>query len=426
MTGYSSSSTASREHMSARERTAYWVHAHSPDQVECYSPSVPPPELDAFFPSPPSDAGSSHSVPPKMVLRYDDGRPDIPIPYPDARYGPSRSHRRSHYNPQQAHVRERAGSHASPLLVEVHSRGHRGHFPTEVPEEIRVLPSARAFQSQQGRNARSRSLPRSDGQPTGNELRTQPVPYQTHATHPVSGSYAQDPAQVPRGAPPRTHVLHAHGGPWHQRSGGHAQPSSMPHAPVPHPALYVASNGYYHPPQVGPNGVIYSHSAPVGSGRHGQPYQHVAAPDYRHAMQGDHTRGERPTDPRSRSVSLSGPAANAARPLVINRSNSSLSGSELGANYYVTRSRGSSKGLILTPSPGLSVKTATSSSHSPTTPSSAMSGKRPFFQRLFHIAGKRSHGGTPKTSSAADGDNFYTRRSTDGPHRVRSPEIRQH
>lgn len=119
--------------MSARERTAYWVQTHSnrSQETPVLSPSSPPSIIsDASVGPAASDAASSHSLPPRMVLRYDDGRPDIPIPHPSGTSSSPRSHsKRSgatsprsqgrhsphHSRQSSSQGRSRAGSQAPPV-----------------------------------------------------------------------------------------------------------------------------------------------------------------------------------------------------------------------------------------------------------------------------------------------------------------------
>ncbi|KAF8177265.1 hypothetical protein K438DRAFT_1770040 [Mycena galopus ATCC 62051] len=81
MTEDTTSSQAIRDYLSSKERTKNWVHSRAEPPDQCYSPNIAtsiPNEPDFVLP-PPSDAGSAHSLPPKMILRYPDGRPDEPI-----------------------------------------------------------------------------------------------------------------------------------------------------------------------------------------------------------------------------------------------------------------------------------------------------------------------------------------------------------
>jgi hypothetical protein len=161
MTEYTTSSHAFREYMSARDRTARWVQSHSPTESEFYSPSFPPSVIDGMIPSsPPSEADSSHSTPPKMVLRYNDGRPDIPIPHPGLGYAMGKQGSKMYRNsPQTSPSRVRSGSSSeSPVFVPSSRRDHE----SSLPEEIRILPSSGEGPiSSRPSHVRSKSLPRS-------------------------------------------------------------------------------------------------------------------------------------------------------------------------------------------------------------------------------------------------------------------------
>ena len=122
MTEYTTSPHAFREFMSARERTQRWIQSVSPSDAELYSPSVPPSVLEGLIPSsPPSEADSTNSTPPRMVLRYNDGRPDVPIPHPNG-VGRSGSKRHQESNVPRSHTsynhpNNRARSDLSPASV---------------------------------------------------------------------------------------------------------------------------------------------------------------------------------------------------------------------------------------------------------------------------------------------------------------------
>ncbi|KAF8621498.1 hypothetical protein AX15_007733 [Amanita polypyramis BW_CC] len=371
--------------MTVRDRTAHWVKTFSTDQAEFYSPSIPPSELDDYTPSTPSDTGSSHSIPPRMLLRYGDGRPDLPISHTGERYGRHNTRNydgfgpRSHYD-ARARGRESGRAYGSPSYVDVRPRRHPDQIMFNTPEEIRVLPAAGSRA-----NPRSRSLPRSD---------LPPLPQQILPL-PPSGSYAP----VSHGSVPRT-------------PSSHSRPQHSPRvaqAPSPNHAFYRPTNGYHHPPQVAPNSVIYSHSAPpvlmrhhpsaTGHSRTGVPKQGRVMPDGRMEVQ-------RSSNSRTRSASMSG-----RRPTVVDRSDVSSSDSEPETSYYGSRTR------TKTPvsSSGKSITTATSSSQPPMTPSSTMYGKRPFFQRLIHFAGKLSHTGPSRVVSVTDAGDLHRRHSIGGP-----------
>ena len=68
----------------AKERTAEWVDAHNQVKSESgpdfsLSPWESYPDVLGYG-AVDSDGESSHSIPPRVLLRYSDGRPDIPIP----------------------------------------------------------------------------------------------------------------------------------------------------------------------------------------------------------------------------------------------------------------------------------------------------------------------------------------------------------
>ena len=262
MTEYTTSSQAYRDFMSSRDRTAYWVQSHSSVQDDFYSPSVPPSVFDGLVPSrPPSEADSTNSTPPKMVLRYNDGRPDIPIPHPN--YGRSGSGR----HPDMARSRTLSYNHS-------HNRPRTGSSPSiprshpNAPEEIRILPSfghTPTASSSRPSHSRSKSVPRRDNfdQQHDHEVPFMPPPHlQTqspyHGSRPMS-SQGISPTHQVTFAPPAQPSQ-----PWHPR---------QPHKGVP-AIVYAPSHNaqrpnysppamFHHPPQTGPNGVMYSHSAPV-------------------------------------------------------------------------------------------------------------------------------------------------------------------
>ncbi|CAK5265208.1 unnamed protein product [Mycena citricolor] len=279
MTEYTTSSQAIRDYLSSKERTRQWVQHRTDPPELCYSPSIVPSILDDpdFVPSTPSDAGSTHSLPPKMVLRYTDGRPDVPIPAPTLKRGGSKLRptgtSRSHTIPH--HDRPRTGSHAAP----------------HVPEEIRILPAPDASIPPQPRShARSKSLPRN--------AHAEPVP-----DMPIPGL----PGPVPlSGRAPMVTFSQQPGPQWHPHSQGHRNaPPSIVYAPSHHRSHphYAPPVIFSHPPKVGPDGVIYSHSAPVpanyGQSYHPTPYPSVGS-DERHTAE-RHSRSRTPHPEASRS-----------------------------------------------------------------------------------------------------------------------------
>lgn len=229
-----------QDYRSSRDRTTRWVHTHAPYDGDFYSPSVPPAHLeDRLVPSrPPSEAGSSHSQPPKMVLRYNDGRADSLIHHPVAEFGLSstRSSRHGH-----SHSRHDPGR-GRPVIPQ----------NDQVPEEIRILPS-----SMRHSHVRSKSLPRKTDYDRGIH---DPMPQSRHqrvvspTQHKVTFAPPAQPSQ-----------------PWHRPK--QSSNSMYPQGKRPR----YPSQQMYHPHQIGPNGVIYSHSAPPA----GQ-YPQFVAPSFLH------------------------------------------------------------------------------------------------------------------------------------------------
>lgn len=430
MTEYTTSPEVYQEYMSARERTAYWVQAHSSDPDGFYSPSIPPSEVEGLIPSsPPSDAGSSYSLPPKMVLRYNDGRPDIPIPHVNTSLPPRRrdppphppSHYRSHTSSSIHHARP-----SSPITIHPpHHSSQHGRSGSHVstpsylrrpeplgatagsPEEIRVLPShappnpapprfatAPSSNHPRSHHSRSKSLPRTA---------TDPHPIPGEVIDPIPASAQSRPIGYP---PPSSHRSHAttqvnyasQGGPapWHgahssSGSAKHSHGSKVPPAIVYAPSHHGRAPHYappailYHPPQRGPNGMIYSHSAPV-------PIQGGAYP----TPLATSIPEERERRDRTRSLG----------PGVVHKVQRSDDGEESdaesvrsGSTYYVLPTPGQKVHVIVrfffspsfdfltehpacqAPSPDQSVFTATSTTKSP-----GPSPRKPFFQRLFSFA----------------------------------------
>ena len=336
MTEYTTSSQAIREYMTSRERTAHWVQSHSPN--EFYSPSVPPSVIDGFVPSPPSEVESSLSTPPRMVLRYPDGRPDVPIQPLEPIHPRSRrredSSSRSPVSPNNPNYRQRSGSHSSsPLAQSQHTASRSSERSPPSPEEIRVLPSRAGDgpRSSSSHNTRSKSLPRpSDLDLHGDAFAPPPVP------PPVP----QAPFHAPSVAP--------HPPAWHSYRGRpHKQPPAIVYAPSHHSRThYIPPTMYHYPPQMGPNGMIYSHSAPVNQTRIPQnmssaPYQHnMAHPS--HIQRGPLAgRGRDGLTNQDRARSLS------ARRRADSSSSSSLSSDESGGTYYILPHQGQKVHIIV-------------------------------------------------------------------------------
>lgn len=372
MTEYTVNPQAYQEFMSARERTAYWVNNYHPTDV--YSPSTAPIPLDDIDFVPPSPAMSTHSLPPKMVLRYNDGRRDIPIPHPQGRSSSRRSPTSSH------------GSHHSrPSPLGAAPSSHRD-TPPPTPEEIRVLPSrssnSNSPSSTRPGHHRSKSVPRRDP--------VEDVPFIA--------------PPVPRSHPPQPHAAQQHYPPWVPSRPGHHGRAPPPIVYAPgrhHGAKYEPPLVFQHQPQIGPDGVVYSHSAPpVMQGAPSRyPPQHGA---YRPDAPADNERNGRPMDRDWQHRQARG------RPTMNRKGSSeSLGSQESGSTYYVLPSAGQKVHVIVSvvisshspsyadylhlylyqsPSPERSVETASSTTKAGSSPNSQASGgsfKKPFLGRFF-------------------------------------------
>lgn len=344
MTEYTTSSQAFREYMSSRERTARWVQSHSPTEDEFYSPSLPPSVIDGLVPSsPPSEADSSHSTPPKMVLRYNDGRPDIPIPHPNPGYAMGKQGSKYRNSPQTSPSRVRSGSSSeSPVFNPSSRRNHE--FST--PEEIRILPSSGDVPiSSRPSHARSKSLPRSSirQRPPAPEVPFIPPPPQApyyEQSSSAMGPQAVSPTQQVNFAQP-TH-------PWPQRNGHskHTRPAIV-YAPShnSHQPHYAPPAMFHHPPRMGPNGMIYSHSAPVPGQyppTYPTPYPSVlGGSSHHHSSSAHEIRG-----PGGRDLNHTRSLGRSTR---INpaSSSTSLTSQNSGSTYYVLPAHGQKVHVIV-------------------------------------------------------------------------------
>ena len=340
MTEYTTSSHAFREYMSARDRTARWVQSHSPTEGEFYSPSLPPSVIDGLVPSsPPSEADSSHSTPPKMVLRYNDGRPDIPIPHPGLGHAMGKPGSKVYSSPN----RVRSGSSSeSPVFNPSSRRDHQ----SSLPEEIRILPSSGEVPiSSRPSHVRSKSLPRSSlrQRPSAPDVPFIPPPHlqsQSPYYGQAMGPQAISPPQQVNFAQP-TH-------PWPPR---HGHPKHTPPAIVyaphrSHQPHYAPPAMFHHPPRMGPNGMIYSHSAPIPGQyppAYPTPYPSVlgGSSHHHHSSSAHDIRGPGGRDlDRTRSLGRStriNPAS----------SSTSLTSQNSGSTYYVLPAQGQKVHVIV-------------------------------------------------------------------------------
>ena len=151
MTEYTTDPEAIAHYLAARARTANWVDSLSGKAL--VAPSVPPSlvsDTDDGLSSQDSDAESSHSLPPRMVLRYPDGRPDVtvstgwspegqkpPTPTSYHHHPASRGQPGSHgHHPSNPNMHSRVPSNAVPLYVTPPPPVVAPH-----PETIHVRPS---------------------------------------------------------------------------------------------------------------------------------------------------------------------------------------------------------------------------------------------------------------------------------------------
>jgi len=336
--------------MSARERTAYWVQNHSPIEDEFYSPSLPPSVIDGLVPSsPPSEADSSHSTPPKMVLRYNDGRPDVPIPHPGSMGKPGSRMYQNSPQTSSSHSRARSGSSSdSPGFKP--SYIHRRDHESRSPEEIRILPSSGEVptSSTSSRHTRSKSLPRSSDHhrpPAPDVPFMPPAHMQTQSPY-----YGQGPTTMgPQGTSPPQQVSFAP--PTHPWPPRHGHPKHTPPAIIyapshrSHQPHYSPPAMFHHPPRMGPNGMIYSHSAPVPGQyppAYPTPYPSVAGvSSHRHTSSAHDIRGPGGRDPgHTRSLGRS-------TRIHPSSSSTSLTSQNSGSTYYVLPAHGQKVHVIV-------------------------------------------------------------------------------
>jgi hypothetical protein len=160
MTEYTTDPEAIAHYLAARARTAHWVDSLTGKALA--APSFPPSlvsDTDDGLSSQDSDGESSHSLPPRMVLRYPDGRPDVPVST-DPRW-PPQGQKPTTPAPFDARPRAGSGSHGyPPSNPNIHSRAPSNGFPLYVsppppvvathPETIHVRPSPTSPIPQQG------------------------------------------------------------------------------------------------------------------------------------------------------------------------------------------------------------------------------------------------------------------------------------
>lgn len=291
MTEYTTSSDAIAVFRNSKERTAYWVNSHSPHHAQFCSPESPPSVVEELEERE-SDEDSTHSLPPKMVLRYGHGRADIPISHwhyenahdprwePASRHGPNTRH-----HPHTMHHSHDRARSATDVYPPPHSR-HQEHVPPHhqpvrhglprayeddfltPPEEIHILPSDPNAQphrptgtyrprrsSEPPRRQPSHSVPREDEPEEIEPLPPRHPSNQIEGPPPVMYSHSQ-----------HIHDPYDHQHPSHSHSRGNRPPPSIVYAPGHHHA-----SDHYAPPTIvyAPHkapGMTYTVSSPTGSG----------------------------------------------------------------------------------------------------------------------------------------------------------------
>ncbi|KIK97485.1 hypothetical protein PAXRUDRAFT_136209 [Paxillus rubicundulus Ve08.2h10] len=367
MTEYSTSPAAIEVFRHSKERTAYWVRSHSPFHNHFRSPDSPPSVREELV-SRESDEESSHSLPPKMVLRYGDGRADIPISHWHYEHPHD-----SHKPPPPPH-----GSHSRPRP---HTTYHtHDHFSTP-PEEIHILPSDPNAQPHRStgtyRPRRSsepfrHQTPQSPPHEDEEELFEPPAPRNNlNVPQPVVYSHSQ-----------HIHDPYDHHHPSHSHSRGNRPPPSIVYAPAHH-----HTSDHYAPPTIvyAPHkapGMTHTISAPTGSGF--PQYPRITATPYPSVHSNLESVYEEPRY---------GPRGPRPRDDVIPRSPSPISEADSGSTYYIIPTPGQKVKVLVSPQ-RTSVYTATSTTKSAASPHSPHSGtsgggggfKKPLFRRLISFA----------------------------------------
>ncbi|KAG1863635.1 hypothetical protein DFJ58DRAFT_774230 [Suillus subalutaceus] len=413
MTEYTSSPEAVQVFRDSRERTEHWVRSHSPLHSQFYSPESPPSVVsDIDFDDCSSDNGSSHSLPPKMMLRYGDGR-DVPISH--WHYDNGGSHKGSshsssshphlqHSHQHRPHDRSRSAADACPARGPRHSEyagyhhsstrnAHRVVPEDLEPEEIQILPSDPHATPYDSRNEKYR--PRRASEPYRPEPLQSP-PHKNAVEIPATPLPRHAPSNHGTAAPP---VTYSHSQPipqqyeQHHPAHSHSRnrpPPSIVYAPGSHHATdHYAPPTIVYAPTKAP-GMTYTVSAPTGSGFPQYPRITPAPyPTVHSRLASIHEEAR---------YGMRGPLPREDRPRVsapISEADSCGSGS----TYYVIPTPGQKVKVL--PGPAPSLYTATSTTKSPSSPQSSSTGfKKPFFSRLFSFASDLSKGSkTPKFSS---------------------------
>ncbi|KDQ54324.1 hypothetical protein JAAARDRAFT_38491 [Jaapia argillacea MUCL 33604] len=409
-------------YLNSRNRITTWVKSSS-TREDFYSPSVPPSRMPSYYSDEPEeeddDLESNHSMPPQMVLRYGNGRPDELIPSYE------RAAVASH-NPGYSYSRSRTIS--QPLPPPGNYRGPVEEFsqyapPTpQFPEDIRILPprtpspnSRPAVTTRPSYTSSASSRPTAPPIQTSYHPQVRPPPVGYSQSHPLPSrpvyqqhqraqSYQTSHSQHPL---PRSHTPPASWYAPHRREV--PPPLPQPYNASPQPSSRPATMSHPHsttlpPPHRTDSKTCYDYpywgGAEGGDSRRSNTRgraetvieeerdwddrgRSVPRPDLQRSRSraaSMHSRMHE--DPRSRHVD--GMSDGEYRRNDGQRSRKMSMSS--GDTYYVTPSPGERVDAhprsqsSLAPSP-------TSTKHSPTSnysQSQAGSLKKPFFQRLFH------------------------------------------
>jgi hypothetical protein len=327
MTEYTTSSEAIREYLSARDRTANWVRRHAGGDEHLISPSIPPSIIsDSDAPSygpTDSDNESDSSLPPRMVLRWGDGRPDVPISTEHHRHPRSRAHsnpvRQSSINHSSRAPHPPQHHHHGPGTegLDGHPRSQRKHQPSRYaqtlsyasgpapglaqddsdtpasPEHILILPSPQGEEPPTihpahpiPRAATVHSAHPEHIIPTGVAPSHHPS---QHSIHSPSPRRAYNPSHASRNNTHSPGLTYSHS---HPPASAHGNGRPIPNSSRPGTALPYA----YSPPQI-----IYAPSSHNPSTRYAPP-QIVYSPPSR--AQHSRTRGPAPSIAYSHSDPL--------------------------------------------------------------------------------------------------------------------------
>ncbi|KAL1743694.1 hypothetical protein HDZ31DRAFT_74690 [Schizophyllum fasciatum] len=454
MTEYDPSPEAIEEYYSSRSRTAAWIHRLEVESLR--APSECPTRIDdVLLPSrPPSEAGSSRSVPPKMLLRFNDGRPDEPIPV-SGHASVRRISRRPHEHTEDTVSRPRTlphppSHHSRPSIPDAfdaawdgspsHSR-HRKRSDKSARDRTDGSRTPREDHSMHTapRHSRSKSLPQDKELRDATRSAGRAGSSSSRALHPPPTPPMPIPPSRPsshghRSVVPNTQLAIVPASPWHPpsvrvaSSSRHQRSSHSPPAIVYAPSHHSQANYsppaiYSHPPSHSPRQTALSRSSP----EYGMPTSHPPTTSPPMSEQGRRAKrprkreGNPPTRPRqqrSHSVPLNPERERSRRPPRSPSRSSQTPSAHSGSTYYVIPNAGQ-KVHVINPDASTTIYTATSTTQrSPTSPRSLKSLKMSFFQRLISMS--------PKFSSRSGESKVSARSSTSTARRLTNRLLRRH